>query len=183
MRRRDLFKIGAATAAAAPQLFAEDHHHVAAMEAASAQVKAASWQPAFFDAHQNDTVIALTDLIIPRTDTPGAKDVNTNRYLDFFFATGEVETRHRFIEGLNWLDGYAIRKHHAPFVKLPSEQQTAILHTLDTNAEPNTEPGQHFFRLVKGWTARIYYNTKEGYAELNKGGIPSTVGCEHPSHA
>src|SRR5215472_10887291 len=42
----------------------------------------ANWKPQFFDAHQNETLIALTDLIIPTTNTPGAKAALVNRYLD-----------------------------------------------------------------------------------------------------
>src|SRR2546422_5750167 len=36
-------------------------------------LSAADWKPKFFDEHQNKTVIVLSDLIIPETDTPGAK--------------------------------------------------------------------------------------------------------------
>jgi hypothetical protein len=34
---------------------------------------AAAWKPGLFDDHENETVIALIDLIIPATDTPGPK--------------------------------------------------------------------------------------------------------------
>jgi hypothetical protein len=42
------------------------------------------WKPLFLDQHQNDTVIALTEAIIPATDTPGAKAALVNRYIDLF---------------------------------------------------------------------------------------------------
>src|SRR5579863_4327755 len=41
-----------------------------------------NWKPVFFDEHQNETVIALTELIIPQTDTPGAKAALVNRFID-----------------------------------------------------------------------------------------------------
>src|SRR5690348_16387514 len=50
--------------------------------AAAAAETEANWQPLFFDEHQNETVITLTELIIPQTDTPGAKAALVNRYLD-----------------------------------------------------------------------------------------------------
>ena len=32
------------------------------------------WKPKFFDEHENETVVVLSDLIIPATDTPGARE-------------------------------------------------------------------------------------------------------------
>jgi hypothetical protein len=68
----------------------------------------------------------------------------------------------------------------APFVKLTEAQQVAILRSLDVASEG---PGPRFFRAVKGWTSRIYYQTDIGMRELNKGGrvpSPQNMGC--PAH-
>lgn len=137
----------------------------------------AEWKPQLFDAHQNQTVVALTELIIPQTDTPGAKAANVNRYLDLLLNDGPERPRVEFLEGLGWLDSYARQQHGAPFVKLTAAQQTAILMDLDAG-RAGLEPGTRFFRQAKSWTSRIYYNTAIGYAELNKGGrVPSTFAC------
>jgi len=181
MKRRDLFKISASAAAALPALA-----QTAAPAAKPTEIAAASsaWKPKLFDAHQNATVIALTELIIPATDTPGAKAALVNRHLDLLLADGSQEDRVAFITGLNWLDGYAIRLQKHPFVKCTPAQQTAILTTLDSGSDTGIAAGKRFFRLAKSWTARIYYNTQIGYQELNKGGrVPSTFGCTHGSHA
>ncbi len=45
-----------------------------------------NWKPAFLDQEQNETLIALSDVIIPATDTPGAKEALVNRYLDLVLA-------------------------------------------------------------------------------------------------
>ncbi len=177
MKRRDLFKITASAAAALPAL-------AQAPATKSAIESAAAWKPKLFDAHQNATVVALSELIIPATDTPGAKAALVNRHVDLLLADGSQEDRVAFISGLNWLDGYAIRQYKHPFVKCTPEQQTAILMTLDSSKDEGIAPGHRFFRLAKSWTARIYYNTQIGYQELNKGGrVPSTYGCTHGSHA
>ena len=141
------------------------------------EAQIAEWKPQLFDAHQNQTVVALTELIIPQTDTPGAKAANVNRYLDLLLNDGPERQRVEFLEGLGWLDNYARSLHGAPFVKLTAAQQTAILTDLDS-AKSGLEPGVRFFRQAKGWTSRIYYNTAIGYAELNKGGrVPSSFAC------
>lgn len=139
--------------------------------------QSADWKPLAFDAHQNATVVTLTDLIIPATDTPGAKAVNANRYIDLFLADGPDAQRTAFLEGLAWLDQHARTKHGAPFVKLTEAQQVAILTELDGGGA-GLEPGTRFFRQAKAQTARVYYNTKIGYDELNKGGrVPATFAC------
>ncbi len=53
---------------------------------ASNDLAAPGWKPKFFDEHQNDTVMVLSDLIIPATDTPGAKEALANRYIDLVLA-------------------------------------------------------------------------------------------------
>jgi hypothetical protein len=170
MDRRSFFKAGAALAA-----------FPAAFPAAWAQQAARpDWRPSVLDDHQNETVIALTDLIIPATDTPGAKAAHVNRYVDLFLRDGAAEQRESFLAGLNWLDGYAIRGHGHPFLHCSPADQTAILHQL----ENGVGLGHDFFHEAKALTARIYYNTEVGYQELNKGGrVPKTFGCDHPSHA
>ncbi|MBZ5601066.1 MAG: gluconate 2-dehydrogenase subunit 3 family protein [Acidobacteriia bacterium] len=164
MQRRDFFKIGASFVI--PAAWAQ-------------QASKSDWKPAVFDDHQNETVIALTELIIPATDTPGAKAARVNRYVDLFLRDGLPAQREAFLTGLNWLEGFAIREHGHPFVHCPAADQIAML----TAIEQGSGPGKKFFDQAKSLTARIYYNTEIGYRELNKGGrVPATFGCDHPSH-
>jgi hypothetical protein len=162
MNRRELLQISALATTASPAL-----------------AQMAQWTPKLFDAHQNETVVVLTELIIPTTDTPGAKAANVNRYMDLMLNDGPAPERERFLEGLSFLDGYALRKHQMPFIKLSAAQQTAILEAFDGGAEGETAPGHAFFRMAKQLTSRIYYSTEIGYRELNKGGrVPATVACK-----
>jgi hypothetical protein len=173
MERRTILQIG--VAAALPAAAQQQPHP----EPVSQPPDRPDWKPQVFDDHQDRTVIALTDLIIPDTDTPGAKAANVHRYIDLFLHDGPDSDRVRFLEGLAWLDGYAIQKHGHPFVSCAPADQVAILSTLDTG----TGPARAFFRMAKGLTARIYYSTRIGYQELNKGGrVPATFGCRHPEH-
>ena len=123
----------------------------------------------------------LADLIIPRTETPGAKDAKVNEFIDFYLSELPVDGRSRFIQGLGWLDGYAIRQHGLPFARLSSANQTAVLTTL-SGARGNEElrQGTEFFRQIKQLTVLGYYTSKAGIDELNRGGrVPASFGCEH----
>jgi hypothetical protein len=162
MHRRDLLKLAASFVI--PTAWAQ-------------QTAKPDWKPSFLDDHQDETVIALTELIIPATDTPGAKVAHVNRYIDLFLRDGDAGPRERFMAGLNWLDGHSIQQHGHPFVHLTTAQQTAMLQALDA-------AGNEFFHRAKSMTAGIYYNTQIGYQELNKGGrVPASFGCDHQSHA
>ena len=145
---------------------------------------AAAWTPTLFDSHQNETVIALTELIIPKTDTPGAKEALVNRHLDKVLADGPEAQRAAFLDGLNWLDGFALGRHRKPFVACTGEEQTAMLTALSDGKDEGLAPGIQFFRVAKGWTSNIYYRTSIGFQEMNKGGrVPKSYGCTHPEHA
>ena len=178
MNRRDLLKLGAMAPAAG---MAQQHNHPAAT---TSSVQAQDWKPELFDDHQNRTVIALVDLIIPATDTPGAKAALVNRHIDHILAASPEDDKTRFREGLWWVDGYAIRKHGKPFVDCAPAEQTGILHTLDAGTDPEVAPGHRFFPVFKSITSEIYYATEIGFNELNKGGrVPATFACPHPEHA
>ena len=160
MNRRDLIRIGASIAAAPIQ----------------AQ-QTAAFSPKFFDAHQTETVIALTDLIIPATDTPGAKGARVNEWIDKFFADGRMDERSQFLEVLGSVDAAALNRHGMPFAKCAKQEQIDILTALDKSND-------RFFRQAMSMTSRIYYATSTGYQELNKGGrVPLSDGCKHPEHA
>src|SRR5690349_10841862 len=42
----------------------------------------AAWAPKVLNAHQNELVTTVSELIIPATDTPGATAAQVNRYID-----------------------------------------------------------------------------------------------------
>ena len=177
MNRRDLLKLGVAAVPGAATAQQRDHAGTAPA------TSALPWKPELFDDHQNETVIALVDLIIPATDTPGAKAALVNQHMDHIFAAAPEEEKTKFGEGLWWIDGYAIRKIGQPFVRCTPEQQNAILQALDSGTDPDVAPGHRFFQMFKGVTAEIYYATEIGFTELNKGGrVPAGFGCPHPEH-
>ena len=169
MKRRDLLKIGVV---AAPAAAAQQRPPGSAAPVTIAPQSA--WTPQLFDAHQNETVIALTERIIPATDTPGAKAALVNRHLDKLLHDGPAADQQRVLEGLAWLDGQAIRQHSKPFVRCAESEQVAMLQAMDTG----TGPGNQFFRLAKSLTSSTYYATEIGFKELNKGGrVPASFAC------
>lgn len=180
MNRREVLKSGATAAAVSPLINA--HEHLLSPDVVAKASKAA-WKPAVFTLEQNETVVALTDVIIPATDTPGAKAANVNRYIDLLLAEGPEQERDRFLSGLKWFQEYAAKENGTPFAKQPPAKQIAVLEKLNA-AEQSSElqDGYRFFRMAKSMTAQIYYQTEIGYKELNKTGAPGSFGCKHANH-
>lgn len=182
LKRRDLFKTAILGGAAAGSAAAQ-HVHVKTIAPAQAAASNAPWTPQILDAHQNETVIVLSELIIPETDTPGAKAAKVNEWVDLYLADLAEDKGHSFLMGLGWLDGHAIQEHGQPFVKLTEAQQVAILEKLDGAEEEELQPGADFFKQIKTLTVQGYYTSKIGIDELNKDGVPDTFACTHGSHA
>ena len=149
----------------------------------------ANWKPQFFDDHQNETMITLSDLIIPATDTPGAKAALVNRYVDLLYTEEPAERQRELIQALAWFDGRALSLHGKPFINLTQEQQTSILETIadPAKARPEDEAGVKAFELIKGLTIAGYYTSKIGLdEELQYEGDRYNTSfpgaCNHPEH-
>ncbi len=194
LNRRDALRriaLGGAAAAAAPlwveNLLAIAGRH-AAHQAAARPAKAAAFVPKALDAHQNETVIALAELIIPATDTPGATAAKVNEYVDGVLADAPDGDRARFVEGLAWLDAHSRQKYGGEFVKATPAQQTELLTMLSTATSPGPEdaPGVEFFRAIKGMTITGYYTSEIGIREeIGDSGqmfFTEFKGCTHPEH-
>ncbi len=135
---------------------------------------AGQWQPKIFDNHQLATVAMLADLIIPKTDTPGASEALVHQHLDHILSDSPEATRSKFLEGLWWLDGYCLRSTAKPFKDLVPDEQIQIVLALYETSDPDLQPGHVFVEGMKTWTAKIYYSTEIGQRELNKDGrVPS----------
>jgi hypothetical protein len=83
-----------------------------------------SWQPVFFTKEQGAIVAEVADIIIPRTDTPGAKDVGVPGFIDTMLKdVYEQADRDRYVAGLKEFDDAARQAHGKPFIELSKAQR------------------------------------------------------------
>ncbi len=146
--------------------------------------------------HQNDTVVAMIDLIIPETDTPGAKGARVNEFIDVILTEwADDEERQNFLAGLAGIDKKSNELFGKNFVDASSAQQFALLSALDESVAAqrarrrhagNTIPDDRdqqlkgeFFNVFKGITLHGYYTSEIGFTqELNLQIIPGAHhGC------
>jgi hypothetical protein len=170
----------AATAVAAP--LAAQHVHTGTSELVQIATSAPAYAPKFFSPANFETVRLLADLIIPRTDTPGAADAGVHTLIDKDLA-GKPVLQQAWTEALAWFDAEARKIADKPFAAATQPQQIQILTAASSS---NAAPGWRFFALAKGATVDAYYNTKIGLqAELGWNAntfLPEFHGCTHKEH-
>jgi hypothetical protein len=191
-RRQALRQLAKGTAAAATApLWVESLLAVAEQHAAhrpSPEAAAGAWKPKVFNAAQNELVITLTELIIPATETPGAKAAKVNEYMDMVLAEAKPELREKFLQGLAWVDAQSQERFRSPFVSAPPPQQVELLTILSaaTAPSPADVPGVEFFQALKGMTITGFYTSELGLIQ-EIGDDPQLFltefkGCEHKEH-
>jgi len=108
----------------------------------------------------------LADLIIPRTDTPGALDVGAHRTVDHLLKVCALEpAQAAYRAGLARIDAAAQAQHGKRFVALTAARQVALLQALDAGGAPFAPPDQGFFRQLKGYVAFAYYTSEAGASQ------------------
>ena len=151
-----------------------------------------NWKAAFLNPQQNETLIVLSDVIIPATDTPGAKEALVNRFLDLMVSAQPAEFQQQFLDALSFIDSESQNLFGNEFRNLTPEDQVALLsvwaYPKDASQwmqqEEKPDPGHQHFGLLKALIAAAYYGSEIGQKELGwDGNFAHGVyeGCEHPT--
>jgi hypothetical protein len=130
----------------------------------------------FLTAGETAAVAAISEHIIPRTDTPGAIDVGVPGFIDKMMA-GFYQDRQRAIlrAGLVRIDQEARAGHGTTFAVLTPDQQMALLKVYDREAyeqsrrnanTPDADP--HFFRILKELTIVGFCTSEPGATKFLK---------------
>lgn len=142
---------------------------------------------------QNDTVVAMTEQIIPATDTPGAKGARVNEFIDVILTEWATpEERAHFLEGLAEIDKQSQRLFGKNFVDAGSEQQLAQLRAIDDATlagriahahhgnhveEPDQQMKGEFWEVFKRITVHGYYTSEVGFSQELK--LQIIPGAQH----
>jgi len=144
------------------------------------------------DPPQNALVTAICDLIIPQTETPGAKGARVNEFIDLILTEWyEDEDRKLFMDGLADVDVRSRDIFGQSFVECGPAQQAQILTQLDaelTGSRPAEylrrrgglgSPEKRFFYRIKQLTLIGYYTSQIGFEQELQAHIipPRHAGC------
>jgi hypothetical protein len=130
------------------------------------------------NSHQGATVTAMADLIIPRTETPGAVDVGVNHFIDLILTEWYIdEERSRFLDGLADVDARAQASFGKQFVECSADQQAEIMVALGGQMIKEAEvvrkssggyrgslpkPDKNFYYMMRSLTLTAYYTSEQG---------------------
>lgn len=132
--------------------------------------------PRTLNAHQEATLKTMTELILPRTDTPGATDVGTSAFIDLILTDwcGDAE-RTSFLKGLSDVDARSQKMFGKDFVDCTPEQQSQILILLgdemarEMEISPrrrrralNAAANSNFYAMLRRLTLTAYYTSEAG---------------------
>jgi len=153
-----------------------------------------NWKPVFLNQHQNETLVALSDVIIPATDTPGAKEALVNRFLDLLLSVQPAEFQRQFADALVSIDDESQKQFGKDFLNLTSDDRIWLLTPWAFARQPShwtaryetgeeaRDLAQQNFELLKTMIASAYYGSEIGEKELGWDGEFTHgpyQGCEH----
>jgi len=132
------------------------------------------------NAHQNATVAAIAEMILPKTDTPGATEVGTAQFIDLMLTEwyGQTE-RDRFLKGLGEVDARTQSLFSRDFSACSVPQQAEIMAWMGERiAEELEQEREHeqanvdetgtrevpesFYLMMRRLTLTAYYTSEAG---------------------
>lgn len=171
MKRREVLRLlatGTALQLAPHQLFALAKEVRSLLDG---QVSLGTLNP-----HQYATVKTMAEIIIPRTNTPGATDVKTAEFIDLMLTEWYDDAeRKRFFGGLEDVDLRSTALFGKSFVDSSAGQQAEILRALgETLPDMANAPrrqnltgrgsiaGENFYSMFRQLTLTAYYTSEDG---------------------
>ncbi|HEY3405783.1 MAG TPA: gluconate 2-dehydrogenase subunit 3 family protein [Ohtaekwangia sp.] len=131
-----------------------------------------NWKPVFLGENQANIVTTVAEIIIPKTDTPGAKDVGVPSFIDLLLKDCyPKEDQDRFLSGLKAFDEEAQKENGDPFIELDPETQAAFVKKIH-DAAVAEEKGENkpekrpFILMMKELTMLGFFTSKEGATQV-----------------
>ena len=108
----------------------------------------------------------IVETIIPKTNTPGAKDLEINKFVMKMIADCfDKKAQEVFAKGFVSVDEIAKKESSKSFIESDSKQRLAVLNSMLNSSESNDKD---FVKLVKNITIQGYLNSEYVMTNLRK---------------
>lgn len=155
MKRRELFKIAAGTAAVVSVLRAQGPHQ-------------------FFTPDEFAIVDEFTEILIPSDEhSGGARAAKVAEYLDQELAEAfDDELREKVRAGIPLVDKLSMKLNGVGFMAATAQQRLAVVTAMSANEHEPATPEEKFFHEIKTSALHAYYTSKIGIDEMDyKGNV------------
>lgn len=130
-----------------------------------------TYKPVFFTEDQARIVTEVAEIIIPKTDTPGAKDVGVPGFIDLMLKDCyKKEDQDRFIAGLTSFDEEAKKAYGDSFIYCKPEQQVEFVTKVHAaalaEAKENKEAKRPFILMAKELTLLGFFTSEPGATQV-----------------
>jgi hypothetical protein len=120
------------------------------------------------DSDHERILAALTEAIIPKTDTPGAKDISAHLFtLMMVDDCYNKEEQQAYLDGFEAFNQMVQSSYKQSFLKLTSQQQEELLNHLEKGADV-PEPVKSFYSSTRRLTILGYTTSKYYLADVKK---------------
>ncbi len=112
---------------------------------------------------------AVAETIIPRTDTPGARDAEVGKFMQVFVTDCYTDTEQLiFHAGLPRLQQRCQAQYGGEFASLNAEQRVAFINGLDREAQGQSSSGgePHYFTMIKQLTLFGFFTSEVGGTQV-----------------
>jgi len=131
-----------------------------------------TYQPLFFTEEEAKFIAKLVDVILPRTDTPGALDVKADIFMDIVFAkTNNAEQQQNTRADIAKFNEDCKKNFGAVFIDLDKNQQVEVLKAAEASDGKfnkgvwGTAVGQQepvgFYRSIKSMAIWVYMTSRD----------------------
>lgn len=196
LSRREMVQRLLAGAGAASPIMAASHpiHALLGDEAlileADARMAASDWKPAFLHAQQNESLIALSESILP-----GSGKALVNRFIDLLLSVDRPANQAKFLASLTAFESESQKRFGHPLAALTEIQKNELLTFASKEDAPGPGEGSNeeraevspttiygHFENLKNWISGAYYSSEVGMRELGWSGdyvFENYPGCNH----
>jgi hypothetical protein len=140
----------------------------------SCQIQAKlDWKPAFFTNNQAALIAEIAETILPKTNTPGAKEMAVPQFIDKMVKeTMDTASQKKLIDGIELFEEEVKAKYNTDFISLKPNQRQEFLEKLDKEkprsgltmwgiALEKDVPESTFFKTIKGLTLFGFFTSEE----------------------
>lgn len=124
--------------------------------------------PANFSADNIALLDEIAETILPRTETPGAKDAKVGEFMSVYVNDCyTLDERAIFHKGLLSLEAQSNKTYGRGFMALQPAERTAFINQLDKDARAAVAKGDvHYFTMIKQLTLFGFFSSEVGGTQV-----------------